>query len=225
VPAAGAGSRVGGPVPKQYLELLGQPILARTLEKLAAVSQINTCVVAIDPQDKYFSTITLPDNLNIQTVSGGRQRSDSVLNCLEFLNQGLAQTDDWVLVHDAARPLINPHDIQKLLNTIADSKVGGILAMPATDTVKYSKHNKIEKTLDRENVWLAQTPQVFRFKVLYEALLHAKKQNIKVTDEAQAVELIGLSPVLVSASKTNIKLTHAEDFALAEFILTGAKCE
>ncbi len=221
VPAAGLGSRIGGDTPKQYLKLDGVAVLQRTIAQLSRVKNIDTCVVALNAQDDYFAKLIMPKDMPIFTVTGGANRTDSVFNALDFLkNHQDLKDDDWILVHDAARPLVKPSEIENLLKTIEDSKIGGILATPATDTIKIAEgDNLIRKTINRDKVWLALTPQVFRFKVLNEALSKAKKGGFEVTDEAQAVEMLHYKPMLIRGSATNIKITYPEDLAYASFLL------
>lgn len=221
VPAAGIGSRIGGDTPKQYLNLGNQIILERTLGQLSKVQKINSCVIALHEQDEHFIKLNLPKNLSVFTVTGGATRAASVLNALKYLKKQTNIDDaDWVLVHDAARPLVKPSDVENLLERLAASKIGGILASSAVDTIKISENeNLISQTITRDKVWYALTPQVFRFKVLYDALIQAKAKEREVTDEAQAVEMMGQTPVLVKGSASNIKITHPEDLAYAEFLL------
>jgi len=218
VPAAGVGSRIGGTTPKQYLKLAGLPIIQRTIHKLSQVGKINSCIVALNADDRDFVNLELPESMQIKTITGGNERVDSVFNCLEYLHTTGAKADDWVLVHDAGRPLVKLQDIENLLTKILDSDIGGILAVPASDTVKIHEDNTI-KTIDRKKIWLALTPQVFRFGLLYDALKNAKRKSLTITDEAQAIELMGLSPILVAGSKTNIKITYPEDLTYAKWLL------
>ncbi len=222
VPAAGVGRRMGSDCPKQYLLLNQQPILSHTLAKLAAVPAVTALVVALSPEDEYWPDIDKPDNIPLHTVNGGAERCHSVLNALTFL-EGRAQDDDWVLVHDAARPCVKSQDVAALLAHIQAHPAGGLLALPMTDTVKRMVADQdvaqVATTVDRSSLWRALTPQVFRFKLLKTALTQALDNDQWVTDESQAIELAGYQPLLLTGSADNIKVTNPQDLALAALYL------
>lgn len=219
VPAAGVGSRMGADRPKQYLELAGKTILELTISRLLELPIWRGVMVAIDDQDYYWDQLPLAANPHITRVSGGKERADSVLNALNSL-QAVAAPDDWVVVHDAARPCVKVESIERLLANI-DNTVGGLLAVPAADTLKAVDGNQqVSMTLDRRGIWQAQTPQVFRFGVLHFALAKGLQENANITDEASAVELAGYQPIVVEGRSDNIKITRPEDLPLAQFILS-----
>ena len=221
IPAAGTGSRMGSETPKQYLEVAGATILEHSLAALLQCDFIEAVVVAIRPDDQIALTLPGLKNPRVLLAEGGVQRSDSVLAGLLALAER-ASPDDWVLVHDAARPCVAPEDISTLARVVIDSGVGGILAQPIVDTVKRSDtKSQVYETLAREHLWCAQTPQMFRLQVLREALENAKVQGLSVTDEASAMELAGQGVQLVCGSSRNLKVTVPQDLPLAAFYLAG----
>lgn len=217
VPAAGAGRRMGGPLPKQYLPLNGIPILYRTLQRLASAPFVEGIVVALNAEDEYWEAPAL--RCPTYTVTGGAERCHSVLSGLDFLADK-ACDDDWVLVHDAARPCLRVADIEHLRETLTDETVGGLLGLPISDTVKRTDSlGRVEETIPRDGLWRAMTPQMFRYGVLRKALREAIEQDILVTDEATAIEEAGLAPLMVEGQADNIKVTRPTDMALAEIYL------
>lgn len=219
VPAAGIGSRMQADCPKQYLPLAGKTIIENTLDRLQQCSSIEEIVVAVSPFDERWSELEVSRRKNITTVEGGQERSESVLNALRAL-QPYAEDDDWILVHDAARPCVSVDSIQGLFDACEDHTVGGILGVPVTDTIKrINVEFGIEETVDRRVLWHAQTPQLFRYSVLLNALKRAERDNFAVTDESSAVEYVGLAAKMVEGSGDNIKVTRPEDLALAAMIL------
>jgi 2-C-methyl-D-erythritol 4-phosphate cytidylyltransferase len=221
IPAAGAGRRMGGAIPKQYLPLAGRLVIEHTLARFVEHPKIAGIVVAVDASDDHWPSLKLASAKPLITVTGGRERCHSVLNALKHL-QTLARADDWVLVHDAARPCLSPDDLDKLTTTLADDPVGGILAAPVRDTLKRADgENRIDQTVDRTALWHALTPQMFRLAVLHAALQASIEADVAVTDEAAAVERMGLRPRLVEGRSDNIKITHTQDLALAERILAA----
>jgi len=225
VPAAGVGARMGGSLPKQYLSLSGQSVLAHTLQRLAQVPGLGRIVVALHPEDPCWHTQLLPPQLPLSTCAGGRERSDSVLSALQFL-QGIADEQDWVLVHDAVRPCVRLDDIDRLLQEVEGHPCGGLLAVPVSSTLKRSNaRGDIVATLPRDHVWQAATPQAFRLGVLRQALSAARQAGVAITDEASAMELAGHAPRLVRGSADNIKITYTEDLLLAELILAAQQRE
>jgi 2-C-methyl-D-erythritol 4-phosphate cytidylyltransferase len=219
VPAAGIGRRMGGERPKQYLELAGLPVLAHVLHRFARLSGVAALVVALHPEDQYWDSLKKPPHLKLRTVDGGAERCHSVYNALTALTDQ-ADDQDWVLVHDAARPCIRITDVSRLLRDIEQHPAGGLLALPMADTVKRADvAAQVEATLDRSLLWRAQTPQIFRYGPLKSALQRALAENRVVTDESQAMELAGHRPLLVAGSVDNIKITDMQDMKLAELYL------
>ena len=216
VPAAGFGARMGGELPKQYLPLAGQPMIYHALVTLCAHPEIATVFVVLAPDDTLFNIhdwSRFGDKLQ-PLFCGGEMRSDTVLNGLIASE---LEPDDWVLVHDAARPCLTQAHLVKLIAELRDDAVGGILAVPVADTLKRADDKgRIVRTEDRAGLWHAQTPQMFRAGLLEQAL--QKCQN--VTDEASAVEALGLQPKLVLSEPTNFKVTYPQDLILAELLLT-----
>jgi len=223
IPAAGIGRRMAGDAPKQYLAIAGKTILEHTLATLLAEPRLETLVVVVGPQDQQWQQLAVFNHPRVETVAGGEQRCHSVLNGLNYL-QTRCTENDWVLVHDVARPCVRLQDIDRLLSAVsAGQDDGGLLAVPASDTIKQvDKQQRVTATLDRSQLWQAQTPQMFRYGRLRQAMLAAIADNQLVTDEAAAIELSGGSVRLVEGSASNIKVTRAEDLALAEFYLRHA---
>jgi 2-C-methyl-D-erythritol 4-phosphate cytidylyltransferase len=219
VPAAGSGKRMGGDVPKQYLALNGRSVLEHTLYRLSLHSMIAEIVVVLAESDPYWDKLYLDWVARpVRTVVGGSERCHSVLNGLLSIKDRVDE-NDWVLVHDAARPCVRPDDIESLISE-CQNEAGGLLGVPVKDTMKQVDSDKhITNTLEREHIWHALTPQIFRYKHLYSALANALEQNLLVTDEAMAMELAGFRPKMVCGSADNIKITHPDDLALAEFYL------
>jgi len=225
VPAAGIGARMGGVVPKQYLPLGGQTVLGQTLHRLATLPNLARIVVALHPDDAFWSALTLPSAVPVLVCTGAEQRSQSVLNALHSLRH-LAGDDDWVLVHDAVRPCVRVTEIASLLDEIAQHPCGGLLAVPVSSTLKRADGaGDVAATLARGNVWQASTPQVFRFGPLCQALEDALRRSDEITDEASALELAGYAPRLVRGSADNIKITYPGDLFLAELILEAQQRE
>ena len=219
VPAAGSGKRMGADIPKQYLTLRGRTILEHTLQRLAAHPAIDGLVVAISPDDPHWVQLEPPKQLPLYLADGGRERCHSVLNALIAL-EGIADPQDWVLVHDAARPCVRLEDISALIDSLRDHPVGGLLGLPVADTVKRTDtQGNVQQTVDREGLWRALTPQMFRLGALRRALEQALAQNLLVTDDASAMELTGLAPLMVEGHGDNIKITRPQDLPLAELYL------
>lgn len=218
VPAAGVGRRMGGVQPKQYLELAGQTILQRSLACLLDSGVFEAVVVAVAESDDRWRALPAFGDPRVETTQGGAERADSVLSALRHL-VGRATAGDWVLVHDAARPLLRPATIRRLVKALATDPTGGILAQPVHDTLKSVNAGQIEGTLDRSRIWRAQTPQMFRYSLLLEALSSAVAAGAAVTDEASAVERLGLRPRIVEGPSDNLKITRPEDLPLAAFYL------
>jgi len=222
IPAAGVGKRMGSDTPKQYLSLNNKTILEHTLNVFDKHNSISEIVVTISEGDEYWPALNINLSKPLHVANGGNERCDSVLNGLTFL-EDKAGDNDWVLVHDAARPCLRHDDLTLLLTTLENHNVGGILAVPVRDTMKRSvSKNRIKETVDRNNLWHALTPQMFRFKVLKNALETALDNNEVITDESSAIEIAGYQPVLVEGHSDNIKITRPEDLALAAFFLREA---
>jgi 2-C-methyl-D-erythritol 4-phosphate cytidylyltransferase len=221
VPAAGSGSRFGAERPKQYLELAGRPLIYHALETLCRCERIDGVWVVLSPGDEWwgdYDWTTLGAKLKV-VFCGGASRAESVANGLQAAEGELAD-DDWVLVHDAARPCLSQAMLADLFDQLADDPVGGLLAVPVADTLKRSDaQQRVAATEPRDGLWQAQTPQMFRYAVLRQAL----SANSSVTDEAGAIEACGLKPRLVRADATNLKVTFPADLRLAELILQGRK--
>ena len=216
IPCAGNGSRAGTAGPKQYERVAGQPMIWHTLSAFAAVQRIARTLVVVAPGDGFFERNPTTSALVVQC--GGPTRAASVANGLRELRRAGAVDDDWVLVHDAARCLVTPELIDRLIDTCSDDEVGGLLAYPLADTLKVGQEGRVAGTLGREDKWLAQTPQMFRLGMLRQALEGAGE---KTTDESSAIEAMGLKPRLVTAGAQNFKVTYPEDFAMAEAVLRG----
>lgn len=217
VPAAGIGSRMQSECPKQYLSIGGKTLLEHALNNLLAHPAVSRIIVAISPEDPYFSTLPIASDPRIMVVKGGKERADSVLAGLKAVSSAR-----WVLVHDAARPCLHIDDLSRLLAIAATSTVGGILAAPVRDTMKRAEPGKqaIAHTVDREALWHALTPQLFPLELLRDCLVRALNEGATITDEASALEYCGFHPELVMGRSDNIKVTRPEDLALAAFYLT-----
>lgn len=214
VPAAGVGKRMQTDVPKQYLPILGKTLLEQCLDNLIAHPRIKHIVVALHPEDPYFADLPIANAPWLTRVDGGTERADSVLAGLNVLN------DEWVLVHDAARPCLPHQDLDALL-ALADGEQGGILAYAVRDTMKQADEvSCVAATLDRSNMWHALTPQFFPLAVLRDALTKALNAQAVITDEASAMEWAGQPVKLVEANPCNIKVTQPVDLMLAEFYLS-----
>lgn len=218
VPAAGRGTRVGADCPKQYLPLAGKPLIQHTLERLAAHPLIAGLIVTLSANDTYWPGAHECAGKPLLSTVGGAERCDSVLAGLDALPVDV-NVDDFVLVHDAARPCVRHDDISRLIEQ-AGAADGGLLGAPLRDTLKRADDNGCsEETEPRERRWRAFTPQMFRRGQLATALRDAARRNITVSDEAMAMELSGFKPRLVEGAEDNIKITTVADFALAEFLL------
>ena len=218
VPAAGVGTRMASDRPKQYLEVLGKPVLQHTLERLLAVPDISAIAVALGPLDGYWEELPFDNHPRILRAEGGQERADSVLMGLDHLSK-LAAPMDWALVHDAARLCITQSDILKLMKTLSDDPVGGLLALPVSDTLKRVEAGRVQETTDRRQIWRAQTPQMFRYEALRTALREGLFEGALITDEASAIEWTGLKPRIIEGRPDNIKITRPEDLGLAAFFL------
>lgn len=223
VPAAGVGKRMGAAIPKQYLPLAGRTVLDHTLERVLLHPKLDGVTIALGEEDAWWDESEFADHPDVARVAGGAERCHSVLNALKHLSER-ASADDWVLVHDAARPLLQRTDINRLVETLETDAVGGLLGVPVRDTMKRTVDladdtPQIEATVDREGLWHAYTPQMFRLGLLERSLRAAIEAGFLVTDEASAIEWAGYRPRMVEGRPDNIKITRPEDLPLAEFYL------
>ena len=220
VPAAGLGERMQAGKPKQYLSVAGATVLEHTLMTMLDWEWLDGVVVVLSQADQYWPQLSLSAHPRVKTTIGGSLRQDSVLAGLRALAADLGESD-WVLVHDAARPCLGD-EVERLRDDVSDDPVGGLLALPIADTVKeVNDEGRVYRTLDRTHLWLAQTPQMFRFGVLRDALEQACRAVVEVTDEAAAIERAGLAARVVEGSPRNIKLTRPADLAVVARYLAG----
>jgi 2-C-methyl-D-erythritol 4-phosphate cytidylyltransferase len=221
VPAAGCGARFGSGIPKQYLPLAGKPMIYHALAALCRNERIAGVWVVLSPGDEWWGTFDwteLGEKLTA-VFCGGASRAESVANGLMAISD-LLREDDWALVHDAARPCLSQDLLDSLFDELADDPVGGLLAVPVADTLKRADaEQRVAATEARDGLWQAQTPQMFRYGLLSAALAG----DSGVTDEAGAIEAVGLKPRLVRADATNFKVTYPADLGLAELILRGRR--
>lgn len=222
IPAAGSGSRMGGSIEKQYLPLNSVPMIAHAISVLAREPRLAKIFVVLSPTDKRWNNNAWQGwEERIEVLRcGGATRAETVLNGLEAMST-ICTADDWVLVHDAARPCLPDEMLGKLLDEVADDAVGGLLAVPVADTLKRAAAGsasgpRVEATVPRAGLWQAQTPQMFRHGKLSEALRAAGSD---MTDEASAIEQLGLQPRLVESDSRNLKVTYPQDLELAGLIL------
>ena len=221
VPAAGVGKRMNADRPKQYLLLSEKTVIEQTLIRLIDAQVFEKIIVAISDDDPYWNDLSISTHERIIRAKGGKERADSVLNALTAI-ENQADENDWVLVHDAARPCITSEDIQKLILELHHDDIGGILALSSHDTLKDVDGLQIISTHDRNRIWRALTPQMFRYGALKKAL-EINQGNGAITDEASALEFQGFSPKIVEGRSDNIKITRPEDLALAQFYLSQQK--
>lgn len=217
IPAAGHGARMGADIPKQYLQLKGKPLIQHVIETFEQSTEIDSVHVILSANDAHWSSanLTLSAKTSVHDC-GGTTRSETVLNGLYEIST-LAHEDDWVLVHDAARPGLNHVMLNRLIEQLKQDAVGGLLAMPLADTLKLADTSqRAQKTIPREQLWQAQTPQMFRLSTLKKAL---KGFHGVPTDEAQAIEALGLQPKLVLGGLTNLKVTYPEDLTVLNALI------
>lgn len=221
VPAAGSGSRMQSDVPKQYLELNNRKVLSHTLSVLLDCGKIQAVVVAVSEDDTFWPELEESKNPRVHTIIGGESRAESVFNALRYLAT-VADKADHVLVHDAARPCLRPESLEKLILVIENEDIpGGLLAVPAHDTMKRADENtQVLHTVDRSDLWHAQTPQCFKLDQLTLAIEEGFRSGVTITDEASAMEAQGYKPLLVEGRSDNIKITRPSDLALAAFFLS-----
>lgn len=212
IPAAGVGARMAADRPKQYLIVAGRCILEHSLECFLDHPDLLGAVVCLAADDPYWPQLAVAGDPRVRRAAGGRERADSVLAGLELLLAGGAGADDWVLVHDAARPNLAREDLERLLSSLASDPVGGLLAVPARDTLKRAgADGRVAETVDRALIWQAHTPQMFRLAALCRALSDALAAGASITDEASALEWAGQAPRLVEGRADNLKVTRPED--------------
>jgi 2-C-methyl-D-erythritol 4-phosphate cytidylyltransferase len=216
IPAAGSGSRMGGDVPKQYAPLAGRAMLEHAIDALLADSRVQRVLVVVARNDVRHRRLACGARVEF-VAAGGASRAESVRNGLARLAMS-ASADDWVLVHDAARPCLARDELGALIDALADDPVGGLLAVPIADTIKRGDGGRVAQTIERAGLWRALTPQMFRLGVLDDAFERAGDLSA-ITDESSAVERIGHAPRLVPGRASNIKVTRPDDVALAEAIL------
>lgn len=211
---------MGAALPKQYLPLAGQPLIRHALATLCAVQRIDRVFVVLAPDDEFWPDDQFEEFSSKLRVlrCGGKTRAESVANGLQAMSN-VATEDDWVLVHDAARPCLTVEHVELLIRSVGNDMVGGILGVPVADTLKREAYGRVAATVSRESLWQAQTPQMFRHGILSKALVRSPS----VTDEAGAIESVGLKPKLVAADVTNLKVTYPLDLQLAEWILANRK--
>lgn len=211
--------RYGGAILKQYLPVCGKPVLAHAIRAFRFHPMISSITVVIAEDDQWFESTLGPMAADVNTVTGGETRAHSVRNGLRFIADKYSDTD-WALVHDAARPCLSSSRLDKFLEQALESTDGAILAMPVGDTLKRAGGSQeIVATVDRTGLWSAQTPQLFRINALAEAIDAAQVAGCELTDEASAMEFVGIQPLLVMGSAANIKITHSSDLAIAEALL------
>jgi 2-C-methyl-D-erythritol 4-phosphate cytidylyltransferase/2-C-methyl-D-erythritol 2,4-cyclodiphosphate synthase len=221
MPAAGAGHRFGEPVPKQYYELAGRTVIEWALSSFVDDARCAGIVVALSPDDPHWPRLPLAALQSLRTVAGGARRCDSVRNGLAAL-ESIAAPEDWVVVHDAARPCLTRADLDRLIDAVGDDPIGGILAVPVADTLKHAAtEHTADATIDRTGLWRALTPQLFRLGRLSAALDAAFASGRQPTDEAQALEWTGARVLLCQGSAANIKITHREDTLIAGALLAS----
>ncbi|MFT5396253.1 MAG: 2-C-methyl-D-erythritol 4-phosphate cytidylyltransferase [Gammaproteobacteria bacterium] len=211
IPAAGVGSRMGVDKPKQYISINNKTIIEHTIDCFIDREEIEKIIIAISKEDEFWPTLAISNHEKIITAPGGEERYQSVLNSLQALS-GKAENSDWVMVHDAARPCLNQSAIDRLIIELRTHDVGGILAMPCRDTMKRANDTgEIDKTVERDLLWHAQTPQMFKYGMLLSAIEDALKNKTVVTDESMAIERMGFKPMLIHGHQENMKLTHKDD--------------
>jgi 2-C-methyl-D-erythritol 4-phosphate cytidylyltransferase len=217
IPAAGVGSRMASAMPKQYLPLRGKPTISHSIQTFFAHPRITSIHLALSPEDYFWRELQLNSHSRLKLhYTGGDSRADTVVNTLQAIESEVDE-DDWILVHDAARPGLTHDLLTNLLDALEHDAVGGLLALPLADTLKLSNNDmRVVNTIPRESLWQAQTPQMFRYALLRDAL---QSFNGTPTDEAQAIEALGLQPKLVVGSLRNMKITYPQDIALMEMIM------
>jgi 2-C-methyl-D-erythritol 4-phosphate cytidylyltransferase len=222
IPAAGSGRRMGeSDRPKQYLPLAGLTVIEWAAAPFLRHPDCPSIVIVLARADPFWPENALSRHERVIVAEGGEERSDSVRAGLAALAMS-AQPDDWVLVHDAARPCLSDEDLNRLISALQDDPVGGLLAAPVADTLKRAdEEGYVAATVPRQGLWRALTPQMFRFQVLQRALANARERDVTVTDESQAIELLGLRPKLIAGRADNSKITTQEDLDHAARVLAA----
>lgn len=216
IPAAGVGSRMVNDTPKQYIQIHGQTLLEHALSPFVQHAAVSRIAVVLHADDAHWSTLSLSDHPKIITTVGGETRAHSVLQGLQALRDH-AGDEDWVMVHDAARPGVRLSHIDRLMRAVSEHAVGGLLAVPVHDTLKKANdQGTVFETVAREKLWAAQTPQLFRVGILCDALTQALSSGVAITDESSAVERLGYEPLLVPGDRCNFKVTTREDLTLMQ---------
>jgi 2-C-methyl-D-erythritol 4-phosphate cytidylyltransferase len=234
LPTAGSGLRLGGELPKQFQKLAGKPMLAYAVEAFLQCSHIESIWIGVSPgfiEHPILKSLSVGSKPIRFLSTGGLTRQETVRNTLAAMLESGVQGDDWVLVHDAARPGITPGLIDKLVAAVGVSNTGGLLAMPLADTLKQADLDSViagniphaEKTIPRKHLWQAQTPQMFGVHDLYEALVNGIRLEADITDEASAMELAGFQPLLIEGASRNFKVTHPADWDLMQLVLQSTK--
>jgi len=232
LPTAGTGSRLGGELPKQFQKLAGRPMLAYAIEAFCQTAEIQSVWVGVNPgfiNNPILGSLVHSDKPLHFLPTGGPTRQETVRNTLRAMLESGVSEVDWVLVHDAARPGITPDLILKLIQAVTSSNIGGLLALPVADTLKFADLNSAlagnyahaEKTISRNHLWQAQTPQMFRLKNLHDALEDGIRLEADITDEASAIELTGVKPLLIEGAIRNFKVTHPADWELMQLLLSS----
>ncbi len=217
IAAAGKGVRFGGDVAKQYLPINGKPVISHVLDRMQALGPKEILVVVAPDDDRHREIMAIE---GCRVITGGETRAHSVLNALRQVD---AAADDWILVHDAARPCFDTADVSRLVRRVQDTEAGGLLATRVVETVKSAdSYERVTSTENRDALWLAQTPQMFRFGLLKRAMVDALDSGVQVTDESSALEYAGYRPILVEGSSRNIKVTTPADLELAAWHLSAA---
>jgi 2-C-methyl-D-erythritol 4-phosphate cytidylyltransferase len=224
IPAAGAGARMASVLPKQYMPLAGKPMISHAIQLFFNHPRIASIHIALSPEDTFWRSLTLEPASKLKLhYTGGESRAETVLNTLHAIN---VAEEDWILVHDAARPGLTHRLLESLLNTLENDAVGGLLALPLADTLKRADaENRTEKTISRNSLWQAQTPQMFKYGVLKSALQANNSEGYSptFTDEAEAIEALGLQPKLVLGELRNLKVTYPQDLEMLEALFIKEK--
>lgn len=222
IPASGTGSRMQSQQPKQYLSIMGKPMILHVLDTFAQSTYITHTFVVINKEDTTLPSLLATQPHLQQKVTllfeGGATRQETVYQGLQAIASQIQQ-NDWVLIHDAARPGLTTALLQQLITQIGEDTVGGLLALPVVDTLKKATQDRATHTVPRQDMWAAQTPQMFRYHLLCEAFEQMKSQLHTITDDASAIEMLGYQPQLVTGSPANLKVTYPHDIALIEFLL------
>jgi len=225
VPAAGIGRRFSADIPKQFYPLNGQLVAEHTLNRLLSLPMISAIYTPCDISSPHWSSVAAVKSERVQLIAGGDSRAQSVLNALIAIEE-FADQDDWVLVHDMARPCVKTESISQLIKSLSKHQVGGILAAPVNETLKRVNDEKlVVETVERSQYWAAQTPQMFRFRLLKNAIQAMLEVGRIPTDEASAIECAGHQPQVIEGRRDNIKITRREDLAVAAAIMQNQELE